>query len=267
MGTIHKRAFDAVIRRDWERLKHKRREGTTHNRKGDLEPGATRTDATYDAFNYQRSHADAFKRALRLAKVDPPRSGHSLTIVDIGAGAATVGVAVSEVWSGVTERISYCRVEPNKHMSDLGRRLLSEMGNPFARESSYRSIDELDTTHLVLNSDRILVTLSYVLQQSAVDDEDVTNWVATIKSWSDPPNLRTVEVLATTVVSNDPGLERRDKLPMFLELLEESLPTLRVHGDTFRSDHRFPVDDSSCGDHWKPREVTYANVRYVYWCE
>lgn len=266
MGRIYNRAFRTVVRRRRDALSQEERdEASSPNRQGDLSPSAPRPHALYDTYRYQRSHADAFKKALTIAKVKPPRTDHTMAIIDIGAGAATVGVAISEVWSNKVESISYHMIEPNKSMKRLGRRLLSKMETPFAGISSHRSVTKFVATHPALNADRILVTLSYVLHQSNVKDADVRNWVRLIRKLSRLPNRPRVEILATTVSSTDPELQDRDSRAQMQDQLRKVLPAFRMRGNTFRSDHRFPRNDVVNGKYWDRREVDWENVRYVHW--
>ena len=267
MCEAYDRAFEAVVRGAWNDLsQQERNEAISQRRRGDLEPSAPRPHAIHDTFNYQRSHADAFKKALDEAGVRPPGSDQTMAIVDIGAGAATVGVAVSEAWSSQVASVSYHMIEPNKPMRKLGKRILSEMGTPFAEISSHRSIDKFADRHPSLNADRILVTLSYVLHQTTVGDEHIKIWVRQIRRLSRLPNRPHVAILATTVSSPSRELQNRDSTAALHHLLRSKIPELRMREGSLRCDHRFPRESPSDGNQWKlPQTPDWENVLYVHW--
>ena len=272
MGGAYDVAFEAFVRGLWNALTQTERDNAQLRtdraipRQGDLDPSAHHSHAIVDTFNYQRSHADSFKKALDEAGVRPPGSDQTMAIVDIGAGAATVGVAIAEAWSDYATSISYHMIEPNKPMRKLGRKILSEMATPFAGLSSHRSIDKFADKHPSLKVDRILVALSYVLHQTTVRNEHVKSWVRQIRRLSRLPNRPHVEVLATTVSSSNSALWERDSRPAMRSSLQKNLPDLEVNEGTFKCGLRFPLETPVLGNQWKaPTTPDWENVNYVYW--
>ena len=272
MGEAYDVVFEIVVRGLWNALTQTERDNAKLRtdraipRRGDLDPSAHHSHAIFDTFNYQRSHADAFKKALDEAGVRPPGSDQTMAIVDIGAGAATVGVAISEAWSDHATTISYHMIEPNKPMRMLGRKILSEMATPYADISDHSSADKFTRAHPSLNVDRILVTLSYVLHQTTVGDEHVKSWVRQIRRLSRLPNRPHVEVLATTVSSPNRELQNRDSTAALHHLLRSKIPELQMREGSLRCDHRFPRESPSDGDQWQPPKTPdWENVLYVHW--
>ena len=107
-------AFTEVIWSRWNKLPEKHKDAATRpDRQGQLEPDAPDSCALYDTFNYQRGHADVFRKAYKQALHSPPKKGERLLVVDIGAGAATVAVALGE--RSVTRRDSADRHHSTEH--------------------------------------------------------------------------------------------------------------------------------------------------------
>ena len=87
--------IDSVFRR-WEKLSPEQQEKASTDRHGQLRPVDPDTWALYDTKRYQRGHVDVF-RAVYEKSHHPPKGGERLLVVDIGSGAATVAVALSEM--------------------------------------------------------------------------------------------------------------------------------------------------------------------------
>ena len=256
-------AFETVVKRAWKALSQEDRERTS-SRQGDLRHDDPPSYAICDTHNYQRSHADAFKKAMAHVSIDPPSPEQTMAVIDIGGGAATVAVAISEAWPDHVAQITYHLIEPHKTMRQLGRELLSAMALPFDKVSFHRSAKKFRRDHPEVEADRVLVTLSYVLHQSAVRDSDVDKWVELIQ---DLVHCRPhqVAVLATTAASDHPDMVQRDKTGRMREGIDTLEPSLRCDTGRLRCDRRFPRADLSNGVAWSLRPSEYGNVRYVYW--
>lgn len=262
-GVSYDRAFDTVVNRAWKALSQEDRERAS-SRQGDLNHDDPPSYAIRDTHNYQRSHADAFKKAMTHVSIESPSPEQTMAVIDIGGGAATVAVAISEAWPDHMAQISYHLIEPHEAMRKLGRKLLSAMGVPFDRTSFHRSVEKFRRGYSEVKADRVLVTFSYVLHQSAVRDSDVDEWVELIQHLV---HLRPhqVAVLATTAESSNPNMMQRDKTGRMREGVDALEPSLRYDTGRLRCGRRFPSDDPANGVAWSSYPSEYGNVRYVYW--
>lgn len=265
MPSPYRRAFTRCIRRRWYELpSHLRNTVKSDGRKGDLGPADGDALALYDTFNYQRSHADAFCRAIKQVDLGTPPEDKAIAVIDIGAGAGTVAVALSESWKGHLARVSYMGIEPHQKMKSLGRELLHEMNRPFAAIRIKKSFSNIRRRLDDLQPSWILLTLSYVVHQSTVTESDIDAWVDAIDLIRDTHGAQNVEILATTVNSNDPALAARDSMPHLKSRLGELQPEMKRFQHWLSSDHRFPNDGRN-ETGWYTRSVDYKNVLCVHW--
>jgi hypothetical protein len=241
-------------------------------RKGDLSPGDGPEAALADTRSYQRSHADAFSEALRISPVTAPDA--PLAVVDIGAGACTVAVAMSECWGASVANVRYHAVEPHPTMRRLGTAILSEGGWEGQLVEQVESLDDL-SNHA---ESRLLVTLSYVVHQSQVTEEDVSALADFIADQTDQME-RDPEVLITTVISGSWTLLRRWRTPLLRSQLEERGVQVEETAESLLVGHRFPTSNSAMEQRlfelkpeahdwpiaWIPWRPSTPNVRVCHW--
>ena len=194
--------------------------------------------------------------------IKPPNPKEPLAIVDIGAGASTVAVAVSEAWPKKLGAVSYYAVEPHSDMRCLGRSLLTQMDLPFSHISAHQSTKKLVDALTDTKDVRILVTLSYVVHQSSVTEQHVRRWVRDIYRWSSP-SVKKLEILATTASSQSAGLIARDSSPVLREELRKIKPQLKSRTRSFSCDRCFPGPHDGSG--WTRRLSSSDTVRCMYW--
>ena len=199
MAVDYRRAFTKVILNRWnETPDEQRSEAESSDRKGRLEPGDPDSYALHDSYNYQRGHVDVFrevyKQVYKKASHAPPRKGERLLVVDIGAGAATVAVALGEALGrSKRQRIDYLAFDPHPMMRKLGRRILKHLDADFRSAKYVKSLEDVDFT----DTDRLLFTFSYVAHQDAVTQADIDEWASLIKRAVDEVD-RAVELIYTT---------------------------------------------------------------------
>lgn len=199
MAVDYRRAFTKVILNRWnETPDEQRSEAESSDRKGRLEPGDPDSYALHDSYNYQRGHVDVFrevyKQVYKKASHAPPRKGERLLVVDIGAGAATVAVALGEALGrSKRQRIDYLAFDPHPMMRKLGRRILKHLDADFRSAKYIKSLEDVDFT----DTDRLLFTFSYVAHQDAVTQADIDEWASLIKRAVDEVD-RAVELIYTT---------------------------------------------------------------------
>ena len=188
-------AFETVIHRPWLDLPGAQREdASSPNRRGQLSPNAPDAHALHDTFHYQRGHADVFREVYESAGHVPPRQGERLLIVDIGAGAATVAVAIGEALGRKRRRrIDYVAFDPNPMMRRLGKRLLKHLSADFRSTRYVKSLEHVEFTDV----DRLLFTFSYVSHQDSVASADQHSWLSFIGRAVDKAE-RAVELIYTT---------------------------------------------------------------------
>ena len=192
-------AFTEVILNRWNKTSdEQRRKAMIPNRQGQLAPNDPISYALYDSYNYQRGHADVFrgvyKKVYKKASHAPPNKDERLLVVDIGAGAATVAVALGEALRrGKRRRIDYMAFDPNPMMQKLGGRILKHLDAGFRSAKYIKSLENVDFT----NTDRILFTFSYVTHQKALKRADTNEWASLIKRAVNEVD-RAVELIYTT---------------------------------------------------------------------
>ena len=200
MAVNYRRAFTKVILNRWNKTPHEQRSNAKFPRRhGQLAPNDPDSNALNDAYSYQRGHADVFrevyKQVYKKASQAPPRKDERLLVVDIGAGAATVAVALGEALGrGKRQRIDYLAFDPNPMMRKLGKRILRHLDAGFRSAKYTQSLDDVDFT----NTDRLLFTFSYVAHQNAVTPTDIDEWASHIKRAVGEID-RTVELIYTTI--------------------------------------------------------------------
>ncbi|WP_428116884.1 hypothetical protein [Candidatus Poriferisodalis sp.] len=96
MAVDYNGVFEAVIQGPWLDIPEAQRNAASSDRHGQLPSDAPDAYALHDCFNYQRGHADVFREVYKKSRHVPPRKGERLRVIDIGAGAATVAIALGE---------------------------------------------------------------------------------------------------------------------------------------------------------------------------
>lgn len=181
--TDYDRAFVQVVEAAWREARESDQAAADNaafpNRHGQLDPSDPDEFAIHDTYTYQRHHADACGQALRFAEIESPRRGSPLVVVDIGAGACTVAVALGEQWMQELPGVYYHAVEPHSMMRKLGMQLLGELSWPFGRvqvvESTDRLLKPADRCVLdQIDSSNALVTFNYVMQQESVGRDTIS---------------------------------------------------------------------------------------------
>jgi len=196
-------AFAEVVLSRWnETSDEQKRAAQSSDRKGQLKPDDPESFALYDTYCYQRGHADVFREVYKKAHSFPSRKSERLLVVDIGAGAATVAVALSEALGrSKRERVEYRGFDPHPMMRKLGKQMLKQLCIDF-RSAKY--VTSLDTLEFARN-DRVLFTFSYVAHQGAVALADIEEWSRLIRRAVNDVD-RAVELIYTTIGSTPASL-------------------------------------------------------------
>ena len=169
--------IDSVFRR-WEKLSPEQQEKASTDRHGQLRPVDPDTWALYDTKRYQRGHVDVF-RAVYEKSHHPPKGGERLLVVDIGSGAATVAVALSEMLEPEQRtRIDYRAFDPHPTMRKMGEQILEKLNAGFGSVIFCELPEEVFD---FVPADRLLLTFSYVAHQDSVKRSDVAKWAQHIK--------------------------------------------------------------------------------------
>ena len=179
MAVDYNRAFAEVILPRWNETSEEQRNAAGFsNRRGQLAPDDPDSYALYDTFRYQRGHPDVFYEAYTKALHAPPKKGERLLVVDIGAGAATVAVALGEALErSERQRVDYLAFDPNPMMRKLGKQILKHLGAGFRSAKYIKSLEDLDFTGI----NRLLFTFSYVAHQDTVAPADKARWASAVK--------------------------------------------------------------------------------------
>ena len=202
MAVNYDRAFDEVILKRWNEAPNEQRlEAQSPRRRGQLAKDAPESHSLYDSFNYQRGHADVFREVHKQSSHSPPREGEHLSVVDIGAGAATVAVALGEALGRKKRsRVDYFAFDPNPMMRYLGEGILDHLGAGFRSAEYIASPEEIVFT----DTNRLLFTFSYVSDQAAVEQADIESWASLIRRAVDEMD-RAVELIYTTATFSGGG--------------------------------------------------------------
>ena len=247
MGIDYDAAFESVVQRPWTELPQEQQDAAVlSDRQGQLAGDEPDAYALHDTLNYQRGHADVFREVYKSALHVPPAKGQRLLVVDIGAGAATVAIAINEALGRkARRRIDYLAFDPNPMMQDLGERVLDRLGAGFRSAAYIESLDALNFT----SSDRLLFTFSYVSHQEAVSPADIDQW-ATLIGRAVGRSGHAVELIYTTA-SNIHSIEPR--IPLLGQRLDQAGFKRQIEPISVRVPRRFPEPDSSEGRvQWKP---------------
>lgn len=209
-------------------------------RRGHLRADDGWRSAAWNAFRYQRYHADAFRHALS-GRYEPQVER---VFFDFGCGAGAAAVAL---WEHLDEKapeltVSYIGIDHNQFALDLGRRLFAHAG--LVREHRLTAfVATLEqatalTTTAVHQGQQPFFTLSYVLNQHGLSSEVVDAYAAAV--------IRIVNQASTTAGSGVP-LVITDLVgtPTWLPRLRDRLRAeLTVTGDDvcvpFGIPRRFP---------------------------
>lgn len=245
------KVFDRCVRSRFNELPA----GEQHlyqNRRGDLDPNApfASNEAVYDTYNYQRSHADAFIEAA--CEVNLEFTDGLTRVIDLGAGAGTVAVALGELWGADVESVRYVGVEPTKMMRELGTCIVEGVDAPW---QSFRFVPSVDYLPPVKGS-RILVTLSYLVHQSAISDDDIAAWAGLIR---DCALVADTEILITT--ANTSELKWRDRSHDLLKRLAGLGVSVSKQEHHISVPAQFPKKPQG----WGPPVSKSNNVRVLYW--
>ena len=240
-------AFEEIIQRPWLDLPSALRiDADRPKRSGQLSSDTPDESALHDTFHYQRGHADVFREAYTAARHVPPTKGQQLRVIDIGAGAATVAIAINEALGRkALGRMDYLAFDPNRMMQELGERVLDRLGAGFRSAAYIESLDAINFT----SSDRLLFTFSYVSHQEAVSPADTDQW-ATLIGQAVSRSDHAVELIYTTA-SNIHSIEPR--IPVLGQRLDQAGFKRQIETISVRVPRKFPEPDSSDGRvQWKP---------------
>ena len=260
MSFDYDRLYEAVVQRQWREISQTQREAASSpDRRGQLHSDEPDGHALHDTFTFLRGHAEVFRAVYRKAGHVSPRKRERLLVVDIGAGAATVAVALADaVGKGTHRRIDYVAYDPHSMMRRLGERVLDHLDAPFRSARYIESLDGIDFSA----ADRMLFTFSYVSHQNAVTAADVDRW-ATLIGRAVREVDRAVDLIYTTARLTGGWL------PALGQLLDQAGISRKANCITVRVKRRFPLhitgsntvqwDDKSAdwqvrSEHWVMRE-------------
>ena len=181
--TDYDRAFVQVVEAAWREACESDPEAAESavlpKRQGQLDPSDPDEFALRDTYAYQRHHADACGQALQYAEIESPRPERPFVVVDVGAGACTVAVALGEKWMQELPNVYYYAVEPHSMMRALGMQLLGALDWPFGHVQVVETMDELlDPANSRapgrIDSARLMATFNYVMQQGSVGQDTLS---------------------------------------------------------------------------------------------
>ena len=224
--------YEVVIRQRLGEVPQGQRDAASSpDRRGQLNPDAPDGHALHDVFTYLRGHAEVFRAVYEKAGHVSPRKRERLLVVDIGAGAATVAVALADaVGKGTRRRIDYLAYDPHPMMRRLGERMLEHLDAQFRSARYIESLDDIDLTE----ADRLLFTFSYVSHQDAVTCADVRGWASLIGHAVRRVD-RAVDLIYTTV--SRPG----GRLAELGHRLDQAGVSRKPERITVRVNRRYPV--------------------------
>lgn len=268
--TDYDRAFLRVVRGSWLEAVESNPEVAADpdipSRRGQLDPSDPDLCALYDTHRYQRHHADAFGEALQHAGIKSASSESPVAVVDIGAGACTVAVAIGERWKPGLPNVHYYAVEPHPKMRQLGIELLGALAWPFGHIQVVDKIDELigpaDSRALErIDSSRLIVAFNYVMQQGSVGQDAISEWAGFLRCLV--TRRCEVQLLIVTVAAH-----LVDNTEALLKALDEL--DVKLHQDCdhrFNFDSRYPDDDQLARESalisavWETRHPARARCR------
>ena len=249
-------ALARVILSRWNKTSQADKDAAvSRKRRGQLDPDDPRSFAIYDCLNYQRGHADVFREVYQKTSHFPPRKGERLLVVDIGAGAATVGIALAEAFKRKQrQRLDYLAFDPHPMMHKLGKRILKHCGSGFHSAKYATTLEDINFA----GTDRLLFTFSYVAHQQAVADADTEEWASLIRRSVSEVN-QDVELIFTTADLSDGVLvDLRTKLEEAKIVRKRACVSVQVR-------KRFPkLNDCARQVHWRETD-DYWRVRAEHW--
>lgn len=195
MAVDYDGAFAEVVLSRWNKTSEEKKSAAKYpKRHGRLELDDPGYFALHDTYHYQRGHADVFRDVYQTANHFLPKKDERLLVVDIGAGAATVAVGLSEALGRrKRQRIDYLGYDPHPMMRKLGKQVLKRLGTDFRSAEYVKSLEALE----FVGADRVLFTFSYVAHQNAVEPADVEKWARLIRRAVNEVD-RAVELIYTT---------------------------------------------------------------------
>jgi len=132
-------AFNVCVRRRWGRFSSDVQRTANNNgrmRRGQLSLHESEPDALSDVISFQKMHMTTFQRLLAscndqgLISVDDLMRTQNIAVVDFGAGAATVGIAINAQWANYLSSFDYFPIEPHPAMQSIGTCLLKNLSTP-----------------------------------------------------------------------------------------------------------------------------------------
>ena len=158
-------------------------------------------------------------------------------------------------------------------MNRLGTAILSEGGWEGQLVEQVESLDDL-SDHGEL---RLLVTLSYVVHQSNVTEEDVSAWAGFIANQAHEMEMAP-EVLITTAASNHPSMRRRNRTHLLKDKIAGQGVRVSDRHWSCPVDQRFPprrpenrvattpdLFGNEIAGRWRTRRPGYHNVSVCHW--
>ncbi len=180
-------------------------------------------------------------------------------MVDIGAGAATVAVALGEaIEHAKHEQVDYLGFDPNPAMRKLGKRVLKHLDAGFRSAKYIQSLEEVDFT----DTDRLLLTFSYVAHQDAVTQDDIDEWASLIKRAVYEVD-RDVELIYTTIYNAESA--RKGALPDLKRKLQQANFVRNHKTVRVRVRRRFPGSVSSNGQICWEEQSEQWSVQAEHW--
>ena len=245
--TDYDRAFVQVVEAAWREACESDPAAATNailpKRHGQLDPSDPDEFALHDTYAYQRHHADACGQALQYAGIDSPRTERPLVVVDIGAGACAVAVALGEKWMQELSNVYYYAIEPHSMMRALGMQLLGALDWPFGHVLVVNKMDKLlepanSCAPERFESARLMATFNYVMQQRSVGQDTVSESAGLLHHLV--ARKSTVELLIVTARTSSLD-DNTDAL--LLELSELEIGRQDGCDHSFNFDSRYPDEE------------------------
>ena len=251
--------FAKVIAKRWNALpvEEQRKASTKLNRQGRLAPDDPDSFALWDTREYQRGHIDVFKEVYKQANHCPPKKYERLMVVDIGAGAATVAVALHEALSRTKcKRIDYLAFDPHPMMQKLGKQVLKHLDAGFRTATYIESLEDVGFTRAA----RVLFTFSYVAHQETVKPTDINEWASLIERAVCDTD-RAVELMYTTTAKRN---RRGAHLDLYSKLRSAKI-IRKCHPVSVEVQRRFPNSvDSKRKETWR-ESTEHWQVEAGHW--